>query len=186
MKTAAISLLIALLVPFDAHAGIYKCINASGVISFSDEPCKRKSSASQGKAVSFHANVLVVKSKADIEDWVKRAPKGRGKDLGRLRVVARGVKLYLPIVATFARSQVGERIALVADMEVSGPGGRHQKLPSCCFANRVDPRAPATIVLEPIVDVTFDATDPSGDYTVRATIDNGEQTAVTRETFRLQ
>jgi hypothetical protein len=53
------------------------------------------------------------------------------------------------------------------------------------LANHVDPRAPTTIVLEPVLDIIFDATDPSGDYIVRARIDNGRETAVAAEIFRL-
>ena len=94
--------------------------------------------------------------------------------------------MYFPAVATFPESQVGQPISLVADMEVIAPNGKTQKIRSCCLANRVDPRAPATIVLSPVLDVVFDTTDPNGEYRVRAMISNGRETVVAEEKFRLQ
>jgi hypothetical protein len=70
-------------------------------------------------------------------------------------IMARGVKFYLPIVAIFARSQVGQRVALSADLEIVAPSGKVQKLVGCCLANYIDPRAPTAIVLNPILDIIF-------------------------------
>ena len=43
-----------------------------------------------------------------------------------------------------------------------------------------------TIVLNRVIDITFDSTDPVGEYKVRATIHDGKRIAVAEETFVLQ
>jgi hypothetical protein len=169
-----------------SSAQMYKCVGDSGTISYSDSPCKELPAAAKKASGTFGANVLIVKSHSDIESWVKADPARRGGDAGRLRTVARGTKVYFPAVATFQASQLGQRISLVADLEFIAPNGKTQKISSCCIANRVDPRAPATIVLSPVVDLVFDATDPNGEYRVRAMINNGSETVVAEEKFRLQ
>jgi hypothetical protein len=169
-----------------SSAQMYKCVGDSGTISYSDSPCKELPAAAKKPSGAFGANVLIVKSHSDIESWVIAEPARRGGDAGRLRTVARGTKVYIPAVATFPASQVGQRISLVADMELIAPNGKTLKIASCCIANRVDPRAPATIVLGPILDVVFDATDPNGEYRVRMMINNGKETVVAEEKFRLQ
>ena len=183
---AAVFVLATLVATYSAHAATYKCVDKSGALTFSDTPCKTASAPSRNEGESFSASVLIVKSHSDIEDWVKLEPAKRRGDVGRVRSVTRGVKFYLPVVATFYQSQVGQRIALVADLEIVAPGGTVQNLPSCCSANRVDPRALTTIVLNPVMDLTFDATDASGEYRVRARINNGKETVVTEEIFRLR
>lgn len=186
MGAAAIFIFATLVAAYSAHADIYKCVDKSGALTFSDMPCKTEPAPSRNEAESLSANVLIVKSHSDIESWVKLEPAKRRGDVGRMRTVTREVKYYLPIVATFSRSQVDQRVALMADMEIFGPGGKSQKLLRCCFADRVDPRAPTTIVLNPVMDITFEATDPSGEYRVRARINNGKETVVADEIFRLQ
>lgn len=169
-----------------SSAQMYKCVGDSGTISYSDSPCKELPAAAKKASGAFGANVLIVKSHADIESWVRLEPPSRGRDAGRLRTVTRGTKVYMPAVATFPGSQEGQRISLVADMEVIAPNGKTMKIRSCCMANRVDPRAPTTIVLSPVLDVVFDATDANGEYRVRALINNGRETVVAEEKFRLQ
>ncbi len=186
MKAAAIFGFATLLVTLNVHATIYKCVDESGVLSFGDRPCETKPVLSRKEGASFNANVLIVKSHSDISNWVKLEPGKRRKHAGRMRAVTRGTKVYLPVVATFSKSQVGRQIALVADLEIIAPNGKVTKIPNCCIANSVDPRAPTTIVLNPVIDVTFDATDPSGEYRLRATINSGRATATATETFRLQ
>ena len=171
---------------FSAQAQMFKCLSESGVISYSDKPCAPMAAPSRKGGESFGANVLIVKSHPEIESWVMTEPAKRRGNVGRARSVTRGTKFYLPVVATFSQSQEGQRIALVADLEIVAPGGKVAKISSCCSANRVDPRAPATIVLNPVVDLTFDATDPTGEYKVRAMINNGKETVVAEEIFRLQ
>jgi len=186
MAVGAIFVVAMLVAACSAHADTYKCVDKSGGLKFSDMPCETDSAPSRNEKESFSANVLIVKAHSDIENWVKLEPAKRQGDVGRVRSVAKGVKFYLPIVATFSRSQVGQRVALSADLEIVAPDGKVQKLVGCCLANRVDPRAPTAIVLNPVLDIIFDATDPSGEYIVRARIDNGKETAVAAEIFRLQ
>ena len=169
-----------------AHADTYKCVDKSGGLKFSNIPCETDSAPSKNEKESFSANVLIVKAHSDIENWVKLEPAKRGgRRWSREKRGKRG-EIYLPIVATFSLSQVGQRVALSADMEIVAPDGKVQKLVGCCLANHVDPRAPTAIVLNPVLDITFDAADPSGEYIVRARIDNGKETAVASEIFRLQ
>jgi hypothetical protein len=186
MGAVAIFVFATLIATYSVHADTYKCVGKSGALTFSDMPCQTESAPSRKEGESFGANVLIVKSHSDIENWVKFEPAKRRGDVGRARTVTKGVKFYLPIVATFSQSQVGRRIALAADLEIIAPGGKVQKLPSCCFADRVDPRVPTTIVLNPVLDITFEPTDPSGEYRVRARINNGVETVVADEIFRLQ
>ena len=101
-----------------------------------------------------------------------------------MRIVTRGPKIYMPIVATFSDSQVGQKIALKGVVHIVSPNGNTADFQ--CFANQVDPRAPKTIVLEPVMNVTFDATDPNGEYKLRGSIHRGNETAVANETFRLE
>jgi hypothetical protein len=174
-----------LLATFAARAEMHKCVSESGTISFSDEPCRTPAASPKKAGDSFTANVLIVKSQSDIENWVKAEPARRRGDFGRLRTVARGEKIHVPLIATFTQSQEFQRVALVGDLEVFGPGEKVQRLPGCCIANRADPRAPTTIVLLPIVAITFDETDPKGEYRVRAKISNGRETVTVEEKFRL-
>ena len=185
MRAAAIFVFAMLVATYSARADTYKCVDESGALTFSDMPCKTKSAPSVAEGKSFSANVLIVKSHSDIENWVKLEPAKRRGDVGRVRTITKGEKFYLPVIATFSQSQVGQGITLVADLEIVAPGGKVQKVFSCCFANQVDPKAPTTIVLNPVLDVTFDATDPSGEYRVRARINNGKTTVVAEEIFRL-
>jgi hypothetical protein len=140
------------------------------------------SSAVAGASIT--ANILIVKSHAEIANWVVLDPTKRLGNVGRMRTVTRGTKIYLPVVATFSEPQVGQRIALRGVVQIISPTGKTAGFR--CFANQVDPRAPKTIVLEPVMDVTFDATDPNGEYRAIASIHRGNETAVASETFRLQ
>jgi hypothetical protein len=133
----------------------------------------------------FTANVLIVKSHDDIARWVVADPAKRQGDVGRLRTITRGTKIDLPVIATFSDSQVGQKIALRGILQIVSPTG-NTFMGARCFANQVDPRAPRTIVLEPVLNLTFDASDPSGEYRVRASVHRGSEVAVAHETFRLQ
>jgi len=134
---------------------------------------------------SVKANILIVKSHQDIANWVQLDPAKRQGDVGRLRTVGRGVKIYLPVVATFSESQVGRTIAYKGYVQIVSPAG-NTLAGMRLFANQVDRRAPATIVLEPVMDVGFDRSDPNGAYKVRARVTNGNETFTAEETFRLQ
>lgn len=186
MRAIAIFGFATLVATFNVHAAMYKCVEESGSLSFNDKPCKTQSVPARKEGGSFNANVLIVKSHSDIATWVTLEPAKRRGDVGRMRAVTKGAKVSFPAVATFSQSQVGQRIAMVADLELVAPDGKVHKFPSCCIANRVDPRAPTTIVLSPVVDLTFDASDLKGEYRMRITINSGKETAVAEEIFRLQ
>ena len=140
------------------------------------------SSAAAGAPIT--ANILMVKSHAEIANWVVLEPSKRLRDVGRMRTVTRGTKIYLPLIATFSESQVGQNIALRGIVRIISPNGKTADFR--CFANQVDPRAPKTIVLEPVMDVTFDRTDPNGEYKLHAGIRRGNETVVADEVFQLQ
>ncbi len=149
------------------------------------EPVPDTNDTSSAADSAIAANILIVKSHAEIASWVVSDPTKRQGDVGRMRTVRRGMKIYLPLIATFSQSQVGKRIALTGFVQVVSPNGNTLG-GFRCFAIQVDPRAPKTIVLEPVVDITFDATDPSGEYRVRGSIRRDKETAVASETFHLQ
>jgi hypothetical protein len=154
-RAPAASFVFAMLVAAVAYTRFAARVDKSGGLKCSNIPCETDSAPSKNEKESFSANVLIVKAHSDIENWVKLEPAKRGGDVGRVRSVAKGVKFYLPIVATFSRSQVGQRVALSAEMEIVAPDGKVQKLVGCCLANHVDPRAPTTIVLNPVLDITL-------------------------------
>ena len=185
MRAFVIVILATLVATYNLFADTYRCVSESGTPIFSDMPCKTETVPTRTEAGSFSANVLIVKSHSEIENWVKLDPAQRRGDVGRVRTLTKGVKVYLPVVATFSQSQMGQQVALRADLEIIAPGGKVQNLPSCCFASRVDSRAPTTIVLNPVMDITFDATDSSGEYRLRARIHSGSKSAVAEEIFRL-
>ena len=186
MNRNTIVLILALFTMPGAHAEMYKCLDDSGNFIFSDKPCQAPLPESTSENQSFQANVLIVGSHSEIEDWVKLDSDKRQGDVGRARNIKRGVKIYLPIIATFTESQAGKKVALVADFEIVSPKGRVHKIPGCCIANRADPRAPETIVLIPVVDVTFDVTDENGEYKVKASIHSGKETFAAEESFYIQ
>lgn len=149
-----------------------------------DKNSKTTTSPPAGRK-TLQANILIVKSPADIEKWVKLDPAEREKDTGRVRSVLRGVKMYVPVVATFSESQIGKRIALSADLELVDPSGKVVPVLRS-IANQVDPRVPTTIVLVPVASITFDSTDANGEYTVRAKLSDGRKVVVASEKFELR
>jgi hypothetical protein len=175
-----------LLIPIVARAEIHRCVDRAGNVKYSDRPCEPAPMESLPQSKSFQANLLITRSHSEIEQWVKLDPAKRQGNVGRLRTVKRDEKLYVPIVATFAESQVGQPIQLSADFELLGPNGRSDKVAACCMANQVDPRAPSTIVLNPVIDITFDAGDANGEYTVIVRLTNGREVATAREKLQLR
>lgn len=141
-------------------------------------------------ADAFRSHVLIVKSKDEIESWVKLEPAKRRSAAGQLSTVSRGEKIYFPLIAVFSESQAGKKITLLGELELVTPDGKVKSLKldgteSCCSANQVDPQAPSTVVLNPVLDIEFDANDLSGKYRLRAKISNGKQTVVSEQTFTL-
>jgi hypothetical protein len=89
MVAAAILVFAMLAAACSAHAGVYKCIDKSGSLKFSDRPCETDSAPSRSENESFSANVLIVKAHSDIENRVKLEPAKRRGDVGRVRSVAK-------------------------------------------------------------------------------------------------
>ena len=133
---------------------------------------------------ALKVDVLIVDSKDSIAKWVLGPPGKRQADHGRLRAVKTGTKVYLPVIVT--GFDLSERHDFSADLQIVAPGGKTQALKRCCGANAFDPRTPGLVVLNPVVDITFDAEDVPGAYTVRATVSDGASSATTSERFRLQ
>lgn len=131
----------------------------------------------------IQASILIVDSKEAIARWVMDPKEG---DSGRLRSVAVGQKIFVPVVITGLETMDYDRPGIVADMQLISPDGKvmfdGQK---CCGANRGDPRMPGLVVLNPVLDLTAEAGDPLGTYEIRATVTYGGLTARTSEKFVL-
>lgn len=134
----------------------------------------------------FQAHILITGSHTATEKWVLSPPGERGGDRGRLRTVSKGQKIYFPVIATGYKPSDSGQINFVADLEIVAPSGKVIALKKCCSAVRGDPRTPGVVVLNPVVEIVFDADDPAGTYTARATVSDGSRTAAARESFRLQ
>jgi hypothetical protein len=154
------------------------------------KPVLAKPEMAKKDADAFRSHVLIVKSHDEIASWVKLEPANRRAGVGHLKSVTRGEKIYFPLIATFSESQAGKKIMLLGELELVTPDGNVKQLKldgaeTCCTANQVDPNAPTTIVLNPVLDIEFDANDLSGKYKLRAKISNGKETVVAEETFDL-
>jgi hypothetical protein len=122
------------------------------------------------KIAEFHASILITDTKDAIAHWVL-TPTAQRPTAGRLRELTPGKKFYLPAVVSEYPYLASEKMELTAHMRITAPDGR-VVLDSPAVSNAIgpDPRSPSTIVLNPVVDITFDENDPAGTYTVRATI----------------
>lgn len=141
----------------------------------------------KGVEHTFQAHILIVDSHAAIQNWVQSSPTERGGDRGRLRTVSKGKKMYFPIIATGYKSSELGRLNFTADLELVSPSGKVlATMKKCCGANRFDPRTPGLVVLNPVIDIMFEPDDPSGTYTVRATVTDGSRFATASESFRVQ
>lgn len=140
-----------------------------------------------GLSTSFQANILITDSKSAIEKWVL-LPVANRPGAGRLHQVTPGMKIYLPFVVTNYNFPASENMNLTAHVRISGPDGKTLlDEPRMSGAIKPDPRSPNVIVLNPVIDLTFDASDLPGTYTIRVTIaDNVHGTdASAEETFQL-
>jgi len=136
---------------------------------------------------TFQVHILIVDSDAEIQKWVQSPPTERGGDRGRLRTVSKGKKMSFPIIVTGYKSSELGRINFTADLEVVSPSGKVLgTMKKCCGAIQGDPRTPGLVVLNPAVVLSFDPDDPSGTYTVRATVTDGSRFATASESFRVQ
>jgi len=122
------------------------------------------------KEAEFHANILFTDSKTAVEKWVLM-PAAEKPNAGRIRQVSPDKKTYVPFVVTDYPYPVSEKMDLTAHIRFISPAGK-VLLEKPVFSENVgaDPRSPHTVVLNPVMDITFDATDIPGTYTFRLTI----------------
>jgi hypothetical protein len=127
----------------------------------------------QGQKLSeadFKANILITDSHAQIEEWVL-LPADSRPGAGRLRQVTAGRKLFVPIVVTDYAWPATERMNLTASIRLISPNGKTM-LSTAKVAEAVapDPLSPRVIVLNPVIDFSFDTTDLKGSYTIQVTV----------------
>jgi hypothetical protein len=122
------------------------------------------------KEGDFHANILLTGSKDAIEKWVL-LPAAERLNAGRIRQVTRDKKTFVPFVVSEYPYPASEKMDLIAHIRFLSPTGK-VLLESPKFSEDVgpDPRSPHTIVLNPVMDITFDSHDAPGVYTLRLTI----------------
>jgi len=122
------------------------------------------------KEGSFKANILITDSQATIEKWVLM-PAADRPNAGRFRELIPDKKFYLPFVVTDYPFSASERMDLTAHVRLISPDGKTKfDAPRLSGAIAPDPRSPSLIVLNPVMDITFDTSDPPGTYTIRVTI----------------
>ena len=93
---------------------------------------------------ALEAHILIVNSRATIAKWVQAPPGERGSDMGRLRTVWKGTKIYLPIIATGFKPSESGGLNLAAEPEMVSPDGKATAVKKCCSAIRGDPRPPVS------------------------------------------
>jgi len=122
------------------------------------------------KEATFKANILITDSHAAIDKWVLMSPADR-PNAGRLRRLALDKPFYFPFVVTDYPWPATDRMKLTARVRVISPDGKimHEE-PEISGAIASDPRTPSVIVLNPVMNITFDTTDLPGAYTVSVTI----------------
>ena len=136
-----------------------------------------------GVPQQLQANILIIDSKDALAKWVMNP---KGGDAGRLRSVTVGQKVLLPVIVTGLKMADFGRPGIVADMQFVSPDGKVMfDGRKCCGANRGDPRTPGLVVLNPVLDLTFEPGDPMGTYGIRATVTYGSLTASASEKFVL-
>ena len=122
------------------------------------------------KEGDFHANILITDSKDSVEKWVLM-PAADRPGAGRFREVTRDKKLFVPFVVTEYAFPASEKMDLNAHIRFLSPTGKTLfDAPHISGADRPDPRSPHTIVLNPVMDLTFDSNDVPGTYILRVTI----------------
>jgi hypothetical protein len=142
-----------------------------------------KPAAAQGGAPDIKAGILIVDSRDAIGKWA--ASPGEG-DAGRMRKVARGTKILVPIVVTGLAGIDFGKPGLSADLEFVAPGGKVLLMAmNCCRAKSGDPRTPGLVVLDPVLDIKSQPGDPLGTYELRATLSYKGRKVAARETFEL-
>lgn len=145
------------------------------------------SETSRLKEGNFKANVLITDSHDAIEKWVLM-PEADRAGAGRIRQVTHGKKYYLPFVVTDYPWPASERMTLTAHVRFISPAGK-TLFESPTFSRTIGPdlRSPSVIVLNPVMDVTFDPDDLPGTYTIRVTVTDHVHSAYAKaeEQFQL-
>ena len=132
----------------------------------------------------IEANILIVDSQDAVAQWVIDP---QGGDVGRMRKVTVGRRVFVPIVVTGLKTTEFGQAGIVADMQFVSPSGKVVfNGRKCCSAIRGDPRAPGLVVLNPVLDLSSEDGDPLGTYEVRATVTYGGRTASASEKFVLE
>lgn len=90
---------------------------------------------------------------------------------GRIRQLTIGKKLYFPCVVTDYPAPASEKMDLTAHVSLIGPDGKTKfDFPRFSETIAPDPKSPTLIVLNPVMDITFDSGDLPGAYKIRATV----------------
>ena len=122
------------------------------------------------KEGSFKANILITDSHSAVVRWALM-PAADRPNAGRSRELVPDKKFYLPFVVTDYPFPASERMDLTAHVRLISPDGKVKfDAPRLSGAIGPDPRSPSVIVLNPVMDITFDTSDPPGTYTIRVTI----------------
>ena len=136
---------------------------------------------------NFKANILITDSDDAIEKWVL-TPAANRPGTGRIRQVTIGKKYYLPFVVTDYDWPASERMTLTAHVRLISPDGKIQyECPTFSRTIFADPRSPSVIVLNPVMDYTFESSDLPGTYTIRVTVTDHVHSAYAKaeEQFQL-
>jgi hypothetical protein len=122
------------------------------------------------KEAEFHANILFTDSQSEIEKWVLM-PAAEKPNAGRMRQVTRDKAIRVPFVVTDYPYPTSEKMDLTTHVRFISPTGK-VLLDAPHFSEDIgsDPKSPHTIVLNPVMNMTFDSGDVSGVYTFRLTI----------------
>jgi hypothetical protein len=130
-------------------------------------------------AANFKANLLIAQSNAEIEKWVLATPAERAVS-GRKRSLEIDTKYLLPSVVTDYTPD-SKQIEFTSDYEILGPGGKiiFSKT-EFAAAQAYDPKSPSVIVLNPVMNLTFDKDDTPGKYIIRITVKDHLKGAVSR------
>ena len=138
------------------------------------------------KEATFKTNILITESHAAIEKWVLMPEAGRA-GAGRIRQATPGKKYYLPFVVTDYPWPASERMYLTAHVRLVSPAGKTLFV-AAKFSGALgpDPKSPSVIVLNPVMDLTFDADDAPGMYTILVTVKDGVHSVYAKAEEQLQ
>ena len=157
------------------HLMLFLCIDVNAL----------EAKPSQKMEQNFQAQVLITDSHDAIAKWVESSTGRQAAKSGRLHKLSLGKKYYFPVVVTGIEALPSRGFPYTADLEFVSPKGKVNLLKNCSKADFGDARTPDLVVLNPVIDVEFDSSDPLGRYTVRATVTNGTHSASSSASFRL-